>query len=159
MCPSLREHGYEVVICGRGWEEDSLKREIADKGVSDIVKMPGYVKPHEILPSAKVLCATNLINNYPSQTIAEAAACGCFLIATEVGETCLLLDPSYSVGIPPSAQALAAKMEWYMGLDPKTQNDYAVAARAYAQKHFSIERSKEYFLSICENLAEYHALP
>lgn len=157
--PSLREHGYEVVICGRGWEEDSLKREIADKGVSDIVKMPGYVKPHEILPSAKVLCATNLINNYPSQTIAEAAACGCFLIATEVGETCLLLDPSYSVGIPPSAQALAAKMEWYMGLDPKTQNDYAVAARAYAQKHFSIERSKEYFLSICENLAEYHALP
>ena len=76
--PSLREHGYEVVICGRGWEEDSLKREIADKGVSDIVKMPGYVKPHEILPSAKVLCATNLINNYPSQTIAEAALADAF---------------------------------------------------------------------------------
>ena len=75
---------------------------IRERGVSDVVEMPGYVKPHEILPRANVLCATNLINNYPSQTIAEAAACGCFLIATEVGETYRILDDSYSVGIPPN---------------------------------------------------------
>lgn len=99
--PMLRKRGYKVLICGKGWEEDALRQMIRERGVSDVVEMPGYVKPHEILPRANVLCATNLINNYPSQTIAEAAACGCFLIATEVGETYRILDDSYSVGIPP----------------------------------------------------------
>ena len=49
---------------------------------------------------------------------------------------------------PPTVQALAEKMGWYMELDAETQVRYSCSARRYALSHFSIEQSKEYFQSI-----------
>ena len=50
---------------------------------------------------------------------------------------------------PPTVQALAEKMGWYMELDAEPQVRYSCSARRYALSHFSIEQSKEYFQSIC----------
>lgn len=151
---SLREHAYRVVICGQGWEEENIRQQIKSFRLEDIVTMPGYVHSHDVLPHAAVLCAIQLKNNYPSQTIAEAAACGCFVIATNVGETARIIDEAYSVGIEPTANALAESMVKYMELSETAKKAYVDNARAYAQAHFSITQSVEYFYKLFKRVYE-----
>lgn len=149
---ALRRYSYRIIICGQGWEEDAIRARIRESHLEDVVTMPGYVPSHEVLPSAAVLCAIQLVNNYPSQTIAEAAACGCFVIATDVGETFRLIDESYSIGIEPTASALANSMVSYMELPEATKAGYISAARNYAHTNYSIDQSVEYFEELFENV-------
>lgn len=148
---SLRANGYRVLICGCRKEERYIRAQIRDYHLNDIVTMPGYVDTSMVLPRAEVLCALQIVNNYPSQTIAEAAASGCFVIATRVGETYRMLDPSFSgmVGLSPSE--LAKAMEAFMLLPDDRKKRYCASARAYAEEHFSIGPSVEYFSGLYES--------
>lgn len=148
---ALRSEGYRVLICGRGWEEESIREQVAIQKLDDIVEMPGYINSKEVLPKASVLCALQSINNYPSQTIAEAAASGCFVIATDVGETYRLIDPDYSIAIEPTSDALATAMRDYMFLAEEKKQRLVSSSRNYAKAHFSLSPSVEYFRSLYEH--------
>ena len=152
MCQdALRASGYKVLICGCGWEEERIRGQIEDLRLDDIVTMPGYVSPREVLPKAEVLCALQKGTNYPSQTIAEAAASGCFVIATDVGETRRMLDLSFSSLVDPSAAELSRAMESYILLAEDQKRRCFADARGYAERHFSIAPSREYFLGLYES--------
>lgn len=146
----LRSEGYRVLICGRGWEEESIREQVAIQKLDDIVEIPGYVNSKEVLPKAAVLCALQSLSNYPSQTIAEAAASGCFVIATDVGETYRLIDPDYSIAIEPTSDALATAMRDYIFLTEEEKLRFVSSSRNYAKSHFSISPSVEYFRSLYE---------
>lgn len=148
---ALRSHGYKVLICGRGWEEDSIRKQIDRDNLGDIVIMPGYINPNKVLPKAEVLCALQSINNYPSQTIAEAAASGCYIIATNTGETYRMLDASFSEMIELSPTALSKAIKTYIHLQDDQKASCSAHARMYAEKHFSIDPSVEYFLDLYES--------
>jgi glycosyltransferase involved in cell wall biosynthesis len=53
--------------------------------------------PFDILSKAKVFLSLQRVNNYPSQSILEAVACGAAIIATDVGETRDFLDDDCAI--------------------------------------------------------------
>lgn len=145
---ALRANGYKVLICGCCKEEERIRRQIRNCQLGDIVTMLGYVDTSTVLPRAEVLCSLQVVNNYPSQAIAEAVAAGCFVIATRTGETYRMLDPSFSEMIGLSPSELARAMESFMRLPDDQKKRYRNSARAYAEEHFSIGPSAEYFLGL-----------
>lgn len=149
----LRKRGYRVIVCGRGWEEESLRKKISSEKMDDVIEMPGYVESHDILPAAKVLFAVGMTDNYPSQTIAEAAASGCFVIATDVGETRAMLNEEFSAIVRLDARELADRMREYIELSEDDQAKRGRAAREYAESHFAITESVEYFTTLCEEFS------
>lgn len=144
----LRSAGYKVYLLGQGFEEDKLRKLVAQNQLEDIIWMPGYKKSSEFFPRAKVYFTLDLIDNYPSQCIAEAAACGCYIIATEVGNTKRCSDPEFSKFICNSAEVLAASMVEYMNTPVDIQNQYVLKARKFAESQYSIDASVNYFYDL-----------
>jgi glycosyltransferase involved in cell wall biosynthesis len=65
-------------------------------------KIPSHLisfseNPFDILSKAKVFLSLQKVNNYPSQSILEAVACGAAIIATDVGETRDFLDDDCAI--------------------------------------------------------------
>ncbi|MEG0503622.1 MAG: glycosyltransferase [Raoultibacter sp.] len=153
LCQSkLRECNYSIQICGQGYEEATLKGRIKALGLTDIIKMSGYTKTHTVLPEAQVLLAVGLTSNYPSQTIAEAAASGCGVIVTDVGETHRLLDDAYTFTIEPNAESLAGAMCLYIDTCDNEKRKLVESSRDYAVNNYSIDTVISYYEQIFETI-------
>lgn len=146
----LRQNNYKVIICGQGYEESFL-RELVDKYcISDVIDMPGYVKISEIIPKAEVFVCIDLIDNYPSQTIAEAVACGCSLICTDVGYSRMCGNEEFASFIKNDSQELANAIEVFVDKSDKEKKKIVNKAREYAVNNYSIKVSVDYFEKLME---------
>ncbi|MCH2159783.1 MAG: glycosyltransferase family 4 protein [Oleiphilaceae bacterium] len=79
-----------VRICGDG----KLKQEFIrnEKIIAHHQVILGYsTNPTEELAQSKVFLSLQKHNNYPSQSLLEAITCGCAVIATDVGETRMIV--------------------------------------------------------------------
>ena len=141
----LRQYGYKVMICGQGFEEEFLRNLVDRYHISDIVNMPGYVKISEITPKAEVFVCIDLVDNYPSQTIAEAVACGCSLICTDVGYSRKCGDENFTVFVENDAEDLSEAINAIIQRSDKEKQKIVQAARNYAVSHYNIETSVNYF--------------
>ncbi len=92
---------------GRGPLQPQLESRIRDLKVADHVTLHFEPHPTQILNRASIFVSLQDKENYPSQSLLEAMACGNAIIATDVGETWRLVDDENGVRIPPTAKALA----------------------------------------------------
>lgn len=144
----IRKAGYKVYLLGKGYEEEYLKRYIKDHDISDIVNMVGYDKTSKYLPSASVFFSLQMLENYPSQSLAEAAASGCYLIITDVGDSRKCADESFASFIKDDPEQLADALKEYLRSDDEKRKKIIQSARSYAEKNYSIEASKEYYRNL-----------
>lgn len=147
---NLKKYGYKVIICGQGFEENHLRSLVAIYDISDVVEMPGYVKISEIIPKAETFVCIDLIDNYPSQTIAEAVACGCSLICTDVGYSRKCGSEDFSFFVKNDAQELAHAIKSLIEKTDIEKEKIVQSARKYAIEHYSIKSSSDYFESLME---------
>ena len=101
--------------------------------------------PFEVLGRSKVFLSLQSVNNYPSQSVLEAMASGCAIIATDVGETRKFLDGDCAVLIPYDANALRVAIETLMKDEPLRDRLGARARERVMQEH-TVERYAKYFL-------------
>ncbi len=101
-------------------------------------------EPIEILSRSKIFLSLQQTENYPSQALLEAMACGCAIIATDVGETRRLLDESCAVLIPSSPDRLVEAVVSLIG-DPDRCRRLGSAARRRIFEEHTLERFSEYF--------------
>ena len=146
----IRLNQYRIIICGQGFEENTLKARIKEYKIEDVVEMPGYVKVSEIFPKAELFTCLDLIDNYPSQTIAEAAACGCGLLLTDVGYSRRCGNDSFCYFVDNNANELAKSILEYISSSESEKNDLAKKARKFAEERYSIESSVTYFTKLIE---------
>ena len=82
----------KIGIFGKGTLEKEVKKRITELNCFDIEF--GFINnPFFILSKAKYFLSLQRYENYPSQTILEAMACGAIVIATDVGETQKIVKP------------------------------------------------------------------
>lgn len=149
----LRTYNYRIIIIGKDYEEKSLREKIIEHNLSDIVIMKGYCKSSNYFPIAKVFTSLQRDENYPSQSIAEAYASGCYVIATNVGETRRIINKQSSSLIACEAYELSKVLIDYVKLPDKEQKKISKASREYAMKEFNIEKSVIYFRELLEDLS------
>ena len=148
----LRQFGYRIVILGKGVLEEKMKSRILEENMSDIVEMVGYAQTSLYIPEAEVFFSLQRQENYPSQSLAEAAACGCYCIITDVGDSRYCADDSFAAFVEAQPAILAEEICHYLEL-PNKEN-IANNARMFAEKNYTIDASKEYFINLFREMME-----
>lgn len=100
--------------------------------------------PFGVLARTKVFLSVQRYENYPSQSLLEAMASACAVIATDVGDTRRLLDGSCAVLIPRDAATLAAAIAALLADAPR-RAALGHAARERVLRDHTVERFAEYF--------------
>lgn len=149
---AIRKAGYKVILLGQGKYEKYLQNYVEDHSLTDIVHLAGYDKTSKYMPSANVFFSTQVLENYPSQSLSEAAACGCYAIITDVGDSRRCADESFAAFVKPDKRALSQALIEYLELSEQEKKAIVGKARAFAEEHFSIEASKKYYLDILRRL-------
>lgn len=149
---AIRKAGYKVILLGQGKYEKYLQNYVEDHSLTDIVHLAGYDKTSKYMPSANVFFSTQVLENYPSQSLSEAAACGCYAIITDVGDSRRCADESFAAFVKPDKRALSQALIEYLELSEQEKKVIVGKARAFAEEHFSIEASKKYYLDILRKL-------
>lgn len=150
----LRRNGYTVAICGSGERAESLRAKVESQGVGDIVRLEGYQDPKAWFPRAAVACnVPPVASNYPSQTLVEAAACGCYCVVTNTPHSELMVDPSFSALVNPRPEAIADALVAYISKSHAEKGEIVSSARKFAELNFSIDASAAYFEDILTQLA------
>lgn len=92
-----------------GWGElqSQLEATLAALSVADYVSIQFEAQPARILSQSAIFVSLQPEENYPSQSLLEAMACGNAIVATDVGETWRLVDDSNGLRIPPTPEAVA----------------------------------------------------
>lgn len=148
----LRQYGYRIVILGKGVLEKKMKARIVEENISDIVEMVGYAQTSLYLPQAEVFFSLQRQENYPSQSLAEAAACGCYCIITDVGDSRYCANESFAAFVEEQPSVLAEAICNYLELVNKDNIVYN--ARMFAEKNYTIDASKEYFIDLFREMME-----
>ena len=144
-CEEIRKNKYQIWIMGCGYEEERNRNYIIKNKLDDIIIMKGYQKTSDILPFARVFFAVGKMENYPSQSQAEATASGCYIISTNVADSKLMVSDKFSVLIEDKASALSHEIINYILGSEEEKKQYIKAAREFALEKFNIKRSIEYF--------------
>jgi len=98
---------FEVKILGEGPEEICLNNYIEEKELKCIKLLGLEDKPWKHLQKSKVFVSLQENDNYPSQSLIEAMACENAIIATDVGNTQLLVSDNEGILINKDAEELA----------------------------------------------------
>lgn len=144
----IRTAGYKVVLLGQGKYEGYLHNYVKEKELTDIVCLTGYDRTSKFMPTASVFFSTQKLENYPSQSLAEAAACGCYLIITDVGDSRRCADKSFAAFVKAEPKALSQALVKYIDFSQEEKEAIIAKARAFAEENYSIEKSKKYYAEI-----------
>ncbi len=142
------KQGYRVKLLGKGYEEDTLNRYITEHDLSDIVEITGYVRTSEVLPQAAVFLSLQQIENYPSQSLAEAVGSGCYVIVTDVGDSRKCATHDFAEFVSLDVDSLSNAIESYILKTEEEKESIIKKARLYANGNYSIDASKDYFKNL-----------
>jgi glycosyltransferase involved in cell wall biosynthesis len=144
----------EFVICGDGWQLESI-RELAERiGVSDRVRFTGWLEDDALareLAEASVVVMPSLWPEPFGLVGIEAFGAGRPVIASDTGGICDWLEDGVSgVRVPPGdVDALATALRELLA-SPERQREMGAAGRRAAQERFSVERHVQELLASYE---------
>lgn len=145
----LRKHGFRVVICGDGYIKQEIEDKIKIYGLTDIVCCTGAINTKDMLLKARIFCSLQEEENYPSQSLLEAIASGCYCIATNVGDTRLIVKPSFGVLIEKTADELSNAISRAISFSDEQCSLIEQAAKCYARDHFMPANAIHHYEKIC----------
>ena len=108
-----------------------------------------HPNPPEVFSESTVFVSIQSTNNYPSQSVLEAMACGNAVIASDVGDTRMFVNDEVGILIPLELNSLVDAMELLIN-----NKDHALKlgknAREFVLKNHTIEQCADYYLSLIE---------
>ncbi len=147
----LFEKGYEVFLCGKSQDgviESEVQNLLSAAKHPEIVICPGYIDSHDILPESEVFMSLQHINNYPSQSLIEAIACGCYIIASDEGDTRLLVKEDFGACCELNIESISRCILDYIYKDDNQKQTIPDSARKFALESFDIQKSVEHYLRL-----------
>lgn len=140
----VRKRKYKLIIGGAGPLFEEVKKYIADNKLEDIVEAPGYINSADLLPKTKIFLSLQDFTNYPSQSLIEAISCGCWCIASNLGETNILVKKEFGELVNLEIDSIANAILRAMDMDDKFINEELV----FAKRSFDIANSAKYYSNI-----------
>lgn len=132
-----------AVMLGSGALQTEIKERIQRYQLEDIVTVQYHLHPEQILAKSQVFLSLQLQDNYPSQALIEAMACGCAIVASDVGETFKLVSDEVGFRVPLNVEAAAEKTLWLLK-NPDQATQMGLRARNKVMTEQTIERFTQY---------------
>lgn len=105
----LRESpDLHVQLMGHGELEGLIRETVREHGIEGRVSIGFHDEPERALRTSLIFLSLQERENYPSQALIEAMACGNAVVATDVGMTRELVDEQVGILISPDVDELAA---------------------------------------------------
>lgn len=134
-------------IIGEGGLEENIKEYILDNKLSNAYFIGRTLEPWKYLRKSKVFVSIQQINNYPSQSLIEAMACENAIIASDVGETRLLVTENEGILVDLNPQSIADAI-YKLFSTPGLIEKIGSNARKKVIENHTIEKYADYFYSI-----------
>lgn len=100
---------------------------------------------YDVLCRSKIFVSLQSDDNYPSQSVLEAMAAECAIIATDVGDTRMFLSESNAIMIPPRPEALRNAVTKLLN-NEALRKELAANAKAALVNNHTIDNYSDYFL-------------
>lgn len=134
-------------ILGKGRLSEKINSMIEKSKSKNVICLGFVVNPCERFAKSSVFVSLQKENNYPSQSVLEAMACGNAIIATDVGDTRLFVNDQNGFLIQASLKELISVME--KCIHKKTEVlSLGMYAERYVKEHFSIDVAADYYYSL-----------
>jgi glycosyltransferase involved in cell wall biosynthesis len=142
-----RESDSKLVLCGSGPFEHHLRKAAEHNANVDIRRVDDI---GEVLAGAKVFLSLQQWDNYPSQSVLEAMLCECCIVATDVGDTNLLVRAPWGMrlSVQASGGAYIQAALAFLRLDEQARRHAGAMGRAFVQREHSKERYLAYLRSL-----------
>jgi glycosyltransferase involved in cell wall biosynthesis len=143
--PEITQINFYII--GEGDLEENIKEYIISNNLTNTYFIGKSLEPSEYLKKSKVFVSIQKINNYPSQSLIEAMACENAIIASDVGETRLLVTENEGILVDFNPQSIADavyKLFSTKGLIEKLGSN----ARKKVIENHTIEKYADYFYSL-----------
>ncbi|KIO46920.1 glycosyltransferase [Sanguibacteroides justesenii] len=145
---NIVKFNYKCFVCGDGVLYEEMRSLARELECEDIISFTGRVELQNILPKTEIFCSLQDVNNYPSQTLIEAIASGCYCVATNCGDTYRLVKSEFGKLVSSNIQDIAMAVNEAMQFDDVKKEFVANRARQFAESCCTIEKSVSYFSSI-----------
>jgi len=142
---------YKLLIMGYGPLEKEIEQAIAKCDGGEFVSLGFFQDPKVQLKISKIFLSLQKNENYPSQSLIEAMACGNIPIATDNGLTHLLVNENTGIRIPED-DSLALLNAVKLLINKKgEQITLSIRNREFVLNHHSPKRYLDYLNRLYEN--------
>lgn len=141
-----------AIMMGEGLLTSEVTKRVKEYLLEDVIKVQFNPHPESILSRAMIYLSLQDNDNYHSQALMEAMACGCAIVATDVGETIKLVSDEVGFRVPLDANAIAEKVLWLLD-HPQTAQKMGTAAREKVMREQTIERFSAYLEDLYRDAA------
>jgi glycosyltransferase involved in cell wall biosynthesis len=148
------------VLVGKGVEERNgyINGLVTATAVADRFHLLGHRSDvNHITAGLDIACCSSLSEGSPN-VVAEAMACGVACVATDVGDSSLILQELGRVVPPRDPEAFAQACRETLAIPPSRRRELGVAARARAKESFSLSKVVARYESLYEMLARADGL-
>ena len=143
----IEESNYQVSMYGFGDLEPLVRKKISQLHLEKMVHV-SYVSPlTNALKSSCIHIMTAETNNYGTQVLFEALSNGCIILATDVGDTNLLVDEKNGLLSKSDPSSLAKNLVYLMNLPKEKLSQMSKISRKKAEKH-NIDDYSSHFLKV-----------
>ncbi len=138
-----RRRDFTAYVLGAGTLERKVRQRIASLGIGDITVCRYHPCPQEVLSRALVFVSLQPSDNYGSQALIEAMACGCAIVASDVGQTREMIPPGAGALVPLAVDPLAEQISSLLDGGQRTAA-MGSAARDWVIREHNVERYRDY---------------
>ena len=134
-------------IMGEGRLSSDIKEKVTASGLPNIIFHGFHPQPTEILADTSVFVSIQSTNNYPSQSVLEAMACGNAIVATDVGDTRFFINENNGILIALDIIELVNAIET-LYLDKELRDRLCKNAYSYVRENHTIEKMADYYVDL-----------
>jgi glycosyltransferase involved in cell wall biosynthesis len=131
--------------------EGSLVREINDfisaNNMKNNVNFTFHKNPPEIFSHTSIFVSLQTGTNYPSLSVIEAMACGNAVVASNRGDTGLLVNESNGLLVELNSESVVSAVRSLIK-DPALAHRLGTYAREFVMKEHTLEKEAEYYIDL-----------
>lgn len=143
------ESNINFYIIGEGGLEENIKEYIKSNNLKNTHFIGKTFEPWKYLKKSRVFVSIQQVNNYPSQSLMEAMACENAIIASDVGETRLLVTENEGILVDLNPQSIAEAICRLFSTKGLTEKMGSNARKKVIENH-TVEKFADYFYSITD---------
>jgi glycosyltransferase involved in cell wall biosynthesis len=144
-----RVPGVRGYVLGKGRLDGKIGALIRQYGLEGTIIKGFQLNPEDILARALIFVSIQEQDNYHSQALMEAMACGCAIVASNVGQTPELISSDVGFRVSLTPEDIANRIVWLL-----EHPDVAEELGQNARKKVMTEQTVERFASYIDDLYE-----